>query len=170
MLPEQVVAVADLGPAALREILNRYGLEVVLLPTAASIPGSYWGESEAGLIGSTLYARPDTPVHSVLHEAAHFVCMDTRRRVALNRDAGGDDAEENGVCYLQILWASELDGFGRTRMFQDMDAWGYSFRFGSAQRWFEEDAADAREWLVDHDIIDATGAITWRCRKEQEME
>jgi len=163
MSPEPVLHVAELGLAALRELLERYGLEIELLADR-EIPGSYWGDSEAGLIGATLYARQDTPVHSVLHEAAHFVCMDAERRDSLNRDAGGDDAEENAVCYLQILWASELKSFGRTRILQDMDAWGYSFRLGSAQRWFEEDADDARAWLVNHGIIDESGAITWRCR------
>ena len=53
--------------------------------------------------------------------------------MAHRRDAGGDDAEENAVCYLQILWADALPGFGRERMFLDMDAWGYTFRLGSAR-------------------------------------
>jgi len=29
----------------------------------------------------------------------------------------------------------------------DMDAWGYTFRLGSALAWFEHDADDARAWL-----------------------
>ena len=29
----------------------------------------------------------------------------------------------------------------------DMDAWGYTFRLGSAHAWFEHDAEDAREFL-----------------------
>ena len=47
------------------------------------------------------------------------------------------------VCYLQILLADELDARAGT-MLSDMDAWGYTFRLGSAQAWFEEDADDAR--------------------------
>ena len=66
--------------------------------------------------------------------------MDAGRRRGLDTDAGGDYDEENAVCYLQILLADELPGFGRARMMADMDAWGYSFRLGSAQAWFERDA------------------------------
>jgi hypothetical protein len=159
-----VVLAADLGIARLRDLFDTYGLALEVLAEGASIPGSYWGESEAGLIGSTLYIRADTPVHSALHEAAHFVCMDDARRAQLATDAGGDYAEENAVCYLQILWADALAGFGRERMWRDMDAWGYTFRLGSAQRWFEEDAADARDWLQAHGIVDMDGKITGRRR------
>ena len=58
--------------------------------------------------GNTLYVRADTPVHSLLHELSHYVCMTPERRAGLDRDAGGDDAEECAVCYLQILLADEL--------------------------------------------------------------
>jgi hypothetical protein len=146
-------------------LLKRYGLELRLVAPNEMIPGSYWGDSEAGLQGSRLFARLDTPVHSVLHEASHFVCMTPERRVGLDRDAGGDDPEENAVCYLQILLADELPGVGRERLCADMDAWGYSFRLGSARAWFEGDAADARIWLADSGVIDRenrpTGAL--RC-------
>ena len=124
-----------------------HGLDVQWLAAGADIPGSYWGESEAGLVGNHLFVREDTPVHSALHEGCHFLCADPGRRAALHTDAGGDDLEECAVCYLSILMADALPGFGRLRMFRDMDAWGYSFRLGSAQRWFEEDAADALAWL-----------------------
>ena len=165
MPPESVVRVADFGATPIATLLRRYTLNFVELPQSAVIPGSYWGESEAGLVADKLYARPDTPVHSVLHEAAHFVCMDAARRAGLQQDAGGDDAEENAVCYLQIIWADELHGFGRERMYRDMDAWGYSFRLGSAQRWFEEDADDARTWLERFGVIDAQGRMTGRRRE-----
>jgi hypothetical protein len=127
----------DIDPerlAALRTLLAPHGLEVCVGPAGEAIPGSYWGEPEAGLVGDVLHLRPDTPLHSALHEAAHFVCMTPQRRAALERDAGGDDAEENAVCYLQILWADRLPGAGRARLMADMDAWGYSFRLGSAHR------------------------------------
>ena len=71
------------------------------------------------------------------------------RRAQLERDAGGDYAEENAVCYLQILLAGSFRAVGRERMCADMDAWGYTFRLGSAKAWFEQDAEDARQWL-DH--------------------
>ena len=38
-------------------------------------------------------------------------------------------------------------------MCADMDAWGYTFRLGSARAWFEQDADDARQWLLDHGLI-----------------
>ena len=128
------------------------------------IPGSYWGDREAGLIGARLYARLDTPVHSVLHEAAHFVCMTAERRAGLDTDAGGDDAEENAVCYLQIILADSVPHVGRQRMCRDMDDWGYTFRLGRACAWFERDAEDARQWLIAHGILDAESRATYACR------
>jgi hypothetical protein len=96
--------------------------------------------------------RADTPAHSALHEGCHFVCADETRRAVLDTDAGGDDLEECAVCYLSIVLADGIPGFGQARMLTDMDAWGYSFRLGSSARWFEEDADDAREWLRAHGL------------------
>jgi hypothetical protein len=159
-----VLRARDLPENVLCVLLSRFGLLSVSILQSESIPGSYWGESEAGLIGETVYWRSDTPVHSVLHEASHAVCMDAQRRNGLDRDAGGDFDEENAVCYLQILLSHELPHVGRARMWRDMDAWGYTFRLGSAKAWFEQDAADARKWLIDHRLIDAAEKITWRKR------
>jgi hypothetical protein len=145
-------------------VLDRYGLELVQLASATEIPGSYWGESEAGLIGNKLYVRADTPLHSLLHEACHFICMDEARRTGLNKDAGGDYDEENAVCYLQIVLADYLPQFDRKQMWADMDAWGYTFRLGSARAWFEGDAQDTHDWLTAHGLIDREGRPTWRCR------
>ena len=128
------------------------------------IPGSFWQPPEAGLNGGGLYVRDDTPVHSALHEACHYICMDQSRRENLDTDAGGDYAEENGVCYLQVLLADHLPGMGKNRMFSDMDAWGYSFRLGSSRTWFERDAEDARAWLQHYQLIDDDNAPTWRLR------
>ncbi|MDE2451718.1 MAG: hypothetical protein KGO22_22255 [Gammaproteobacteria bacterium] len=149
---------------AVAVLLDRYGLLLGLVAPDEVIPGSYWGESEAGLKGDRLYARLDTPVHSVLHEASHYICMTPERRAGLDRDAGGDDLEESAVCYLQILLAGELRGVGRDRAFVDMDAWGYSFRLGSARAWFENDAEDARKWLLRHGVTDAGDRLTGVCR------
>ncbi len=132
----------------LRSFFENLGLTLALLPPQAEIPGSYWGAPEAGLTGHTLHARPDTPLTSLLHEACHYLCMDAARRGALDTDAGGDVLEECAVCYLSVLIADLVPGYGRPRMLRDMDAWGYSFRLGSAAEWFERDAEDAREWLV----------------------
>src|SRR6201982_631308 len=136
-------------------LLKRYGMELSLVAAQEVIPGSSWGGTEAGLRGDRLYARLDTPIHSILHEACHYICMSPERRAGLDRDAGGDDLEESAVCYLQVLLADELPGVGRRRLYADMDAWGYSFRLGNTQAWFEGDARDAQEWLRQHGVIDA---------------
>jgi hypothetical protein len=160
----QVIRLAGIDRLQLGLLLERYSLALRLVAPDAPIPGSYWGDSEAGLEGSMLIARLDTPVHSVLHESAHFVCMTPERRVGLLRDAGGDDAEEAAVCYLQILLADGLREVGRERLMRDMDAWGYSFRLGSTRDWFERDAAEARDWLLRERLIDAGGQPTWQLR------
>ncbi len=98
-------------------------------------------------------------MHSALHEAAHYLCMDPERREVLDRDAGGDYAEEDAVCYLQVLLIDRIAAltdssrFNRLRLFADMDAWGYTFRLGSAQRWFETDADEARSWLEQRGML-----------------
>ena len=149
---------------SLELLLDRYGLQLRLVALDEIIPGSYWGEREAGLIGATVFARLDTPVHSVLHESAHFICMSPERRAGLDTDAGGDDAEESAVCYLQIVLADSLPNVGQQRMCRDMDEWGYSFRLGSAAAWFVEDAEDARAWLIRHGLLDKAGCVTYVCR------
>lgn len=149
--------------ARLEQLLARYGLSLVQVADGAAIPGCYWGEPEAGLVGQTVHARADTPVHSVLHEASHVICMDPARRTRLHADAGGEYAEEDAVCYLQIVLAGEL-GVPVDGICADMDAWGYTFRLGSAQAWFAQDAAEAWFWLVQHGLLTDTGTPTWRLR------
>ncbi|HWX28385.1 MAG TPA: hypothetical protein VNZ53_13235 [Steroidobacteraceae bacterium] len=145
-------------------LLDRYGLTLNLVAPEEVIPGSYWGEREAGLIGAKIFARLDTPVHSVLHESAHFICMTPERRAGLDTDAGGDDAEEGAVCYLQLVLAESVPNVGRSRMCRDMDEWGYSFRLGTTAAWFAEDADDSRDWLISHGLLDLTGRPTYACR------
>ena len=159
-----VLRLSGIDRLTLALVLNHYGLNLRLLAPEEDIPGSYWGDSEAGLQGDNLYARLDTPVHSALHEACHYICMSPERRAGLDRDAGGDDPEECAVCYLQILLADLLSDVGRERLMQDMDVWGYSFRLGSTRAWFEGDADDARQWLLAHDIMDAAGELTGEVR------
>lgn len=160
-----VVTVGDIGRDVLAVLLERYGLKLVEQPVGERIKGSFWGDSEAGVIGRSVYVRPDTPVHSFLHESCHIICMDGERRDGLDRDAGGDDLEEAAVCYLQILLADHIDGVGCDRLMLDMDSWGYSFRLGSTRDWFEKDAEDAREFLVSHQLIDPSGAPTFSLRR-----
>jgi len=161
---DHVLTVAELPPGALAELVERFGLELAEVPLGEDIPGSFWGDREAGMIGRGLYVRPDTPVHSALHEFCHMICMDDARRAVLDTDAGGDTDEEDAVCYLQVLLAGILPGMGRERMFRDMDDWGYSFRLGSSARWFAEDAPEPRDWLLEHGLIDADERPTWRLR------
>ena len=159
-----VLRVMDIPQSAWSELLARFGLLAVVVPDHSPIVGSYWGDSEAGLIGQHLYFRADTPLQSVLHEASHYICMDEARRRVLQKDAGGDYDEENAVCYLQILLADHVAGFGRDRMLADMDAWGYTFRLGSARAWFEQEAQAAQQWLVAAKIIDTALQPTGQCR------
>lgn len=138
---------------------------LVVLADDEPITGSFWGDSEAGIVGHRVYARRDTPLHSLLHETSHTVCMPAAQRASVHTDAGSDDIEEMAVCYLQILLADELRGVGRKRLMADMDAWGYSFRLGSAARWFAEDAEDALNWLIDRGIVSADGVPTFALRR-----
>ena len=142
----------DIDADELAALLAGYGLILARVPSGAPIPGTYWGEPEAGLIGATLHVRDDTPVHSALHEGGHFICMDSARRAQLHTDAGGTLLEECAVCYLQIILGGRLSGVGRARIQADMDAWGYTFRLGSARAWFEQDAEDARAFLAERDL------------------
>lgn len=157
---------SSLRRMALRQLLAFHDISLESCPAATHLTGSYWGDAEAGIAcvdgRIVLFLRPDTPVHSALHEAAHIVCMSPDRRAALFCDAGGDHAEENAVCYLQILWADLLPGIGRDQLMQDMDTWGYSFRLGSARHWFELDAGDARVWLLGRQLITARDEPTGR--------
>jgi len=159
-----VMRLADTGGEPVASLLSKYGMNLVEVPGDRDIPGSFWGDEEAGLVGNELLARADTPLHSILHETCHYICMDQVRREGLDTNAGGDYDEENAVCYLQILLADQLEGFGRLRMFEDMDRWGYTFRLGSARAWFEKDAEDAREYLRHASLIDDAGHPTFRLR------
>jgi hypothetical protein len=146
---------ADLERGDVTQLLACYGARLVELARHEAIPGSYWGDSEAGLVGNAVYVRADTPAHSLLHELCHYICMDETRRTSLATDAGGSDDEESAVCYLQALLAQRLRGFGVERCLRDMDAWGYSFREGSARAWFHGDGTHACDWLLAHGLIDA---------------
>ena len=161
-----MLTVADLPAQALQNLLNSYSIQVETVANSVAIPGSFWGYSEAGLIMNKLYVRSKTPVHSALHEACHYICLDSARRNALHTDAGGDYDEENAVCYLQVLLADEIPGFGHQQMFSDMDAWGYTFRLGSARQWFEEDAEDAQAWLLSSGVISNARKPTFQLRKK----
>lgn len=162
---DAVLRLADVSLPAVENLLSSYGLSLKIVAPGAEIPGSYWGDEEAGLIGDKLVARADTPLHSILHETCHYICMDKTRREGVHTDAGGDYDEENGVCYLQVLLADKIDGFGSSRMLEDMDSWGYTFRLGSARAWFERDAEDALAWLLKHGLVNLQQQPCWTLRE-----
>jgi hypothetical protein len=159
-----MLTVTNLPAQALQNLLDIYSIQVKSVANSEAIPGSFWGDSEAGLIKNTLYVRPETPVHSALHEACHYICLDPVRRNNLDTDAGGDYDEENAVCYLQILLASKLSGCSADIILRDMDSWGYTFRLGSALAWFQNDAEDAQQWLLKEQLIDQNNIPTGRLR------
>lgn len=140
---------ADIGEDAPRALLARFGLTLAPVADGAPIPGSFWGDEEAGIIGNTVYARGDTPVHSLLHEAGHLIVLPAEHRAAVHTDATDSIEEEDATCYLQIVLADALPGVGRDRLMADMDAWGYTFRLGSSRAWFEQDAENARRFLLE---------------------
>ena len=161
-----VTPCSSLPENALAGLLQPWGLGITWVAATQPIPGSYWGEPEAGLVGNQLQLRPDTPVHSALHEACHWICMDESRRAGLHTDAGGTDTEENAVCYLQCLLAEQLAGYSRACCFADMDAWGYTFILGSAAAWFAGDVDDATRWLLEQQLIEAGDLLQPSVRRE----
>ena len=153
-----VLRLGELGYAPAAALLTRYGLHLQRI-AEGPIPGSFWGDEEAGIIGNTVYARDDTPVHSLLHEACHLIVLPSERRAAVHTDATDSIEEEDATCYLQVVMGNALPGVGSARIMEDMDAWGYSFRLGSTRAWFEIDAENARLWLVDRGLIDTAGSL-----------
>jgi hypothetical protein len=160
-----VLLCRDIDFSDLATLLARFGLSLERVADGEPIPGSWFGDPEAGIIARRVLVRGDTPVHSALHESCHLICMDEARRAKLHTNAGGDYDEENAVNYMEIILGGYLPGVGRERIFADMDGWGYTFRLGSARAWFEQDAEDARQWLLQHQLLNKDGSPTWKLRK-----
>lgn len=154
-MPADVLRLRDIAFADAASLLARYGLALHRVADGAPIPGSYWGEDEAGIIGHAVYVRADTPVHSLLHEAGHLIVLPVERRAAVDTDATDSIEEENAVCVLQSLLGDALPGVGGRRILADMDAWGYTFRLGSARAYVEQDAEEAWQWLQARGLVDA---------------
>jgi hypothetical protein len=165
-----MLVLADIGFDDARALLARYGLGLARVADDEPIPGSYWGEPEAGIVGGTVYARGDTPVHSLLHEAAHLIVLPPERRAAVHTDATDSIEEEDAVCVLQALLGDTLPGVGRERVLMDMDAWGYTFRLGSARDYVERDAETAWQWLIDRGLVEPAGRTLAPARAGQEIE
>jgi hypothetical protein len=148
-----VLRLEQIGFDAPAALLAHHGLRLQRVATGEPIPGSFWGDEEAGIIGDTVYARDDTPVHSLLHEAGHLIVLPSERRLDVHTDATDSIEEEDATCYLQIVLADQLPGVGRIRLMTDMDAWGYSFRLGSTRAWFEQDAGEALKFLEERGLV-----------------
>jgi hypothetical protein len=161
---DKVLLCHEINADALDALLARFGLKLEWVAAGEPISGSWFGDPEAGIIARRVLVRGDTPVHSALHESCHLICMDQQRREKLHTDAGGDYDEENAVNYLEITLAGYLAGVGRDRIMDDMDRWGYTFRLGSARAWFDQDAEDARQWLLRHKLLTEVGEPTWKLR------
>ena len=149
-----VLTLADIAFDDAAVLLARFDLKLEPVADAIPIPGSYWGEPEAGIVGNTVHARADTPLHSLLHEAAHLIVLPPERRAAVHTDATDSIEEEDAVLVLQALLADALPGVGRARILADMDAWGYTFRLGSARAYVEHDADSAWQWLAERGLVD----------------
>lgn len=163
--PADVLRLKEVSSDEISDLLSRYNLSLNITQPNLDIPGSFWGDEEAGLITNNIYAREDTPVHSLLHESCHYICMDQARRESLHTNAGGTSDEENAVCYLQIILSKELLFMGSERMMNDMDSWGYNFRLGSCKAWFEQDTKDEFKWLLKHSLIKTDNTPTFTLRK-----
>lgn len=150
---------------SLTSLLWKYRLSLEEVGPKQDIPHSYWGAPEAGRCKATMYVRADTPIHSVLHEAAHYICMPPQQRKVTYVDAEGSLLEENASCYLQIILADFIQGMNRHILMHDMDTWGYSFRLGSTARWFFVDSSDAYEWLVAKNILASSSLPSWQLRQ-----
>ncbi|UPG85005.1 hypothetical protein L2Y94_17075 [Luteibacter aegosomatis] len=150
---DAVLRVGDIGFDEPRTLLARHGLTLVAVADGEAIPGSYWGDTEAGIIGTTVYARADTPVHSLLHEACHLLVLPEEKRALVHTDATDSIEEEDATCYLQIVLAGHLPSVGSARLMEDMDRWGYTYRLGSTRAWFEQDAPEARAFLLQRGLI-----------------
>jgi hypothetical protein len=154
----------NIQTAVLRPFFDRYQLNLKVVDIRDDIPYSFWGAPEAGRYQSTLYAREDTPIHSLLHEACHFICMPPKQRSIDSHDAGGSALIENACCFLQLVLSDHIPNFNKAIHMDDMNTWGYNFRLGSAARWFYADSDDASQWLISHKIIDNQLQPTWQLR------
>jgi len=150
---DAVLRVGEIGFGEPRLLLARFGLTLVEVAPGEAIPGSYWGDTEAGIIGTTVYARPDTPVHSLLHEACHLIVLPEEKRALVHTDATDSIEEEDATCYLQIVLGGQLPSVGSDRIMEDMDRWGYTYRLGSTRAWFEGDASEARDFLAARALL-----------------
>ncbi len=58
-----VLRLEDFNQTELINLLKRYQLEVQIVLSGQAIPGSFWGDAEARLIGRQLFLWQDTPLN-----------------------------------------------------------------------------------------------------------
>jgi len=61
------------------------------------------------------------------------------------------------VCYLQILLADAIPGFGQARMTGRHGRLGLHISARTARAWFEQDAQNARDWSSGTVSLTGTG-------------
>ena len=103
-----VLRFAAIDPAGLERLLQRWGLQLRVVAAGDDIPGSFWGEEEAGLIADSLYVRPDTPVHSALHEACHFIFISKEQGNIMAKQAAAAPAVKAGPIQRLRTFYSEV--------------------------------------------------------------
>ena len=147
---DTVLQVSDVESDIVDQFLGRYGITLEVVPDAAPITASFWGEPEAGIVGRQVFVRGDPPVHSMLHEACHIICMSAERRDSLYRDAGGNDLEESAVCYLQVVLADSMVGVGRARlMCLSCEFWGEYNTISIITGWFGKRILIKESTIID---------------------
>ncbi len=66
-MPSTVLKLSEIDHIKLARLPARYNLELIVVDNEEKIPGSFWGDSEAGLVSNKLYARLDTNAEDALN-------------------------------------------------------------------------------------------------------
>ena len=84
-----MVYLENITNGSIREVLNQFGLVLNCVASSTEIPYSFWGTPKAGRKYNPLFIHFDTHLHSILHEASHYVSMPQIRRSHDSHDASG---------------------------------------------------------------------------------
>ncbi|MDB2544126.1 hypothetical protein N9X63_03545 [Woeseiaceae bacterium] len=64
---QQPIIIGDFENKELNNLINKYHFKLKILADHETIPASFWGDPEAGLIGKTIFVKKITPLHSFFH-------------------------------------------------------------------------------------------------------